>query len=308
MIREQWDGAEWQAHCRRLLGTRYQEHEIQFIPDRDRGDGGLEAYLFAGVGYQCYSPQDCYSTETQLEAQKGKIRDDIRKLVSQPEQTRKLLGEVVLHRWVLMTPEFDSRRLIEYARTKSQTTRRLSPRPFWCAPDFEIVVCSDEEFSFERAALVTQAAATVRINCQDPTDAEVYGSIGEGAAEALTAKLRVDPHLAGDVEALEAFRGELLGVWVRGRRQMDELASDYAEVHDRVRVFFREVRRSITMSRFTGPSGAALLDTLVRESSERLRAEIPTLSITLCRELAWSHVAEFFIECPLEFRPPAAVR
>jgi hypothetical protein len=46
-----------------------------------------------------------------------------------PEQTKALIGDVVLRRWVLLTPEFDSRKLVEYARTKSEKVRK-APRPF----------------------------------------------------------------------------------------------------------------------------------------------------------------------------------
>ena len=72
MIRESWDGGEWQAYCRTLLAMKYGEN-VQFVPDRDRGDGGLEAYrLDDGVAYQCYAAQNAYDVAALTEAQKRK--------------------------------------------------------------------------------------------------------------------------------------------------------------------------------------------------------------------------------------------
>ena len=92
-VREQWDGGEWQEHCCRTAGCKTGE-DIQFIPDRVRGDGGLEAYrLDDGTVYQCYAPQNSFSVQAQTDAQKSKIARDIHKLVSKPEDTANLLGE-----------------------------------------------------------------------------------------------------------------------------------------------------------------------------------------------------------------------
>ena len=70
--REQWGGDEWEEHCCLLLGAKYGEN-IQFVPARTGGDGGLEAYrLDCGTTYQCYAPQDALTVQAQTDAQKRK--------------------------------------------------------------------------------------------------------------------------------------------------------------------------------------------------------------------------------------------
>ena len=78
--------------------------------------------------YQCFAPQDAFTVQAQTDAQKRKIRDDIYKLVSKPEETVELLGEGYrITRWVLLTPEL--RQL--YFVTCSESAACLWRRACW---------------------------------------------------------------------------------------------------------------------------------------------------------------------------------
>lgn len=116
-------------------------------PDRVRGDGGQEAYrLDCGTVYQCYAPEDAFTPQAQTDAQKNKIQRDIHKLVDKPDETVELLGNgYLVTRWVLLTPEYDDKELIKYARAKSEKTRSITPPPPWCGADFQMVVAIDKE-------------------------------------------------------------------------------------------------------------------------------------------------------------------
>jgi hypothetical protein len=209
--REQWDGGEWQERCRRLLGAKYGEN-VQFVPDRVAGDGGLEAYrLDCGTVYQCYAPKDAFSTEAQTNAQKRKIRDDIYKLVSKPDETVQLLGlGYRVSRWVLLTPEFDDKELVVYARAKSLRTRTTDPRPLWCADDFEIVVATDTDlFSVEMAQLFGPTDV-ISLDLPGVSAEDAYASVDDGVAASLTEKLRVCPTLQANEVELTEFRSQIL--------------------------------------------------------------------------------------------------
>jgi hypothetical protein len=306
VIREQWDGGEWQAHCRTLLSMRYKEHEIQWIPDRDRGDGGLEAYLFEGVGYQCYAPQDSYTTTAQLESQKAKIRIDLSTLTRNGTDTTKLLGTVLLKRWVLLTPEFDSRKLVEYARSKSKRIRETNPLPMWCASDFEIVVSTDDDFAFEKAQISSTAVPGISLRGLSRGVSNVYQAVDDGMALKLTEKLSVEPTLASDQDLLEAYRGELLECWIAGRSKMDELSAQFPTLHQAVTRRISVTRRSLVLTSTAVESqGRIVLDTAARQLAEALHSDVPSLGRSLCEELSWSQIAQWFMECPLRFRPVA---
>ena len=282
---------------------RYNEDEIQFIEDRAEGDGGLEAYRFVGVGYQCYAPQEAFSTASQLALQKRKIAADIRKLVEDEAKTLRLLGDVVLTRWVLLTPEFDSKALVEYARKKSKKTREIVPRPAWCGEEFEIVISTDSHFELEKTRLTGAVLEGLQLHLGGEPEAAVFGQVADGAAEKLTEKLTVESQLASDPELMESVRGELLGHWARGQAKLDDLASQYPTIAESVNRRFETTFRSLTIRTAAMSSeGLVMLSTLANELTDELMQAVPVLGRNLSEELAWCQLAAWFIDCPLKFR------
>src|SRR5438270_5241601 len=77
----QIDGKEWQEYVISLLFIRYATDLIE-IPDKDKGDGGLEAYSLTGHAYQCYAPEGLNSVTQLAQKHKDKINRDLNKFKS----------------------------------------------------------------------------------------------------------------------------------------------------------------------------------------------------------------------------------
>lgn len=302
-VREQWDGGEWQEHCRRLLGARYREN-IQFVPDRVSGDGGLEAYrLDCGTVYQCYAPKDAFTVEAQTNAQKRKIKDDIYKLVSKPDNTVELIGQgYLITRWVLLTPAYDDKNLIKYARSKSLGTRTMVPRPPWCGDDFEIVVATDTDiFSVEMAQLFGPTNV-INLELPDVSAEDAYASVDEGVAARLTEKLRVCPTLQANEADLTDFRSQILIDYIYGKQQLAILEERYGAAFAVVEKRARATHRRLAQRLAAGSGDAADVDRLAGELSNHLHADVPALARMTCDDLAQYYLAYWWIVCPLHFR------
>ncbi len=301
--REQWDGGEWQEHCRRLLGAKYGE-DIQFVPDRVGGDGGLEAYrLDCGTVYQCYAPQDAFTVQAQTDAQKRKIGDDIYKLVSRPVETIALLGTgYLVSRWVLLTPEYDDKELIKYARAKSQKTRSDIPQPPWCHGEFEIVVASDKDlFSVEMAQLIGPTDV-ISLNLPAITDEDAYAAVEDGVAAKLTEKLRASPALRAEEADLTGYRSEILVDYVYGKKQLAILEDRYSAAFSAVDRRARGTLRRLTHLLTAGTGDVAGLEALAQDLSARLANDVPALAPMACDDLAHFYMADWWNLCPLRFR------
>src|SRR5580698_3196602 len=74
-----WSGDEWQEHIVMLLKRHYAPGQFQEIPDKHRGDAGLEGFTNDGCAYQCYSPEEPLEIAGRLDAHKRKIYRDIQK-------------------------------------------------------------------------------------------------------------------------------------------------------------------------------------------------------------------------------------
>lgn len=302
-VRETWDGKEWEAHCRELLAIRF-GHDIQFVPDRVHGDGGMEAFrLDEGVVYQCYAAKDAFTNQQLTNAQKRKISDDTKTLCNKVDQTQEILGKAYrIRRWVLLTPEFDDKDVIKHARKVEQEVL-ADPRPEWCHDDFRIVVTTDfETFPDELRNLGNHSASRIRLAVEAPSAEEAVNAVAPELIEKLRGKLRVHPMLDRHPEELESYSRETLMDFVYGKRQLDALedryGATYSAVQKRARNSFRSLARAMAATD-GGPSGVQLIH---MKLSDGLETELPSLPAETCDELARHFIADWLINCPLRFR------
>jgi hypothetical protein len=77
-----WSGDDWQAYCDLLFQERHKPAGYVRVPDKDRGDLGIEGYTIDGTAcmYQCYATQ-AVALRERYEAQRNKITRDLTKLV-----------------------------------------------------------------------------------------------------------------------------------------------------------------------------------------------------------------------------------
>lgn len=113
------DGKAWEDICDKCLRMRYQNDGYQRIPATYGGDYGIEAFTSSGIVFQCYYPELDYSDKELHEHLQKKIRDDIKKLVSNGQGYKKL-GIKKITEWHLITPGYKDKRIIEYCATKRE--------------------------------------------------------------------------------------------------------------------------------------------------------------------------------------------
>jgi hypothetical protein len=300
--REQWGGDEWQEHCCRLLGLKYGEN-VQFVPDRVSGDGGLEAYrLDCGTVYQCYAPEDPFTPQAQTDAQKNKILRDIKKLVDKSHETVALLGSGrLVTRWVLLTPEYDDKELIKYARAKSEKTRSIVPRPPWCHENFEIVVATDKEQFPLELGLLTAPADFIKLSIPEVTYEDAYASVEDGVAARLTEKLMACRGLMADETILTSYRSTVLVDYVYGTKQLaileDRYSLAYAAIDRRASATLRRLPKRLA----AGSGDPAGVEVLTRELAADLLMDVPALARVDCDDLAHYYIAAWWLQCPLRF-------
>jgi len=147
-----WDGNDWQKYIIRLLKMRYAVGEFQEVPDRHRGDFGIEGFSRDGRAYQCYAAQEPLATNDRYVAQRDKISTDIKKFIDNKDELIKLFGPTKIARWILAVPTFDSGPLVQHAEKKAAEVRGAGLS--YVSADFCISIVTDEDFETERAKLL----------------------------------------------------------------------------------------------------------------------------------------------------------
>lgn len=307
MLREQWTGDEWETWCLDLLSIRYGEN-VQQVPDRVKGDHGLEAFrLDCGTVYQCYAPEAAMTINQITEAVKSKIRRDIRTLTDKQQEVCAMLGAGYrISRWVLLTPELDDKELLKYAAYKSERVCGADPRPTWCdEADFRIVVATDRTLFPTELRVLAQAGTSIQLRLPVPDISEATAELDEGMSQTITDKFLVNAVLAADGGLLARYRDQTVLDYVYGTRQLDVLENKYTAVFEQVKRRSDLVLRSVTRQ-LASSSASQQVNTeeLVRQFREGLESDAPALAAAAREELGHHYVASWWIACPLRYVSP----
>src|SRR5438552_3019751 len=107
-FRRNWGGEEWQSYCVTLVQARHGSSNVQQIPDRVRGDCGIEFFSINGCLYQCYAPEEVSDVAKAASGMKAKAQRDLAKLNKYSDDISKILQSLKANRWILLCPFLDN--------------------------------------------------------------------------------------------------------------------------------------------------------------------------------------------------------
>lgn len=153
---------EWQDYVNRLLTEEFARrgHRYYPVPDKVRGDGGIEGFSTTGEAFQAYADQGSNSTEERATKQKRKITRDLRKLQDPKRQKfwNELLNGTPIQRWMLVVPVIEDKGVLVHARNKGEELRKLN-LPFLTS-DFHATVVTASAFPVAEQALTFSGLGT----------------------------------------------------------------------------------------------------------------------------------------------------
>lgn len=295
-----WQGRDWQNYCILLLQKRYatqNSHSLQLVPDRHKGDLGLEAFSHDGHAYQCYAAEEPLTVAACYEKQRDKLTTDLGKLRDRKSEVASLLGKVVIHRYVFMVHRHDSRLLISHAHSKADDVRSWA-LPF-IADEFSIVVETDDDYANEREAV--HALPTAIIESVRPTAAD-QAAWGTANADLHVTALRKLERVTSSSSVRDAVLAALTGQYLQGENALERLKNVVPETYRGI-LAAKAHREDLLVLDYppetNGSHGA--LAAIARDLAESLHSDFPTLSSQLAETLAWSAVADWLMRCPLDF-------
>ncbi|WP_413249131.1 hypothetical protein [Sinomonas flava] len=283
-----------------LLQKRYaanNPHNLQLVPDRHKGDLGIEAYSHDGIAYQCYAAEEPLSVNERYEKQRNKLTTDLGKLRKNREELIRLLGRTILHHYVFMVHKHDSRLLISHA-TEKATEVAAWGLPF-LAPSLIIVIETDEDYAVEREAIHALPAPLVApkvITAEDTKSwQEGNPSLRSTAAEKLG---RVN----ASESTIETVLQALTSQYLQGENALERLRTISPEVHRGV-LAAKAQREDLLVLEYP-PSKTDTqkkLAVIAKEFALSLRNDYRVLNEQTAQTLAWSAVADWLMRCPLDF-------
>ena len=297
-FRRDWGGDEWETFARRLVQMRHGPENVQDVPARVKGDAGIDYFTTNGCCYQCYAPQQSTDTAKATSAMKSKATRDIGKIATNRAAVASILGSISMSRWILLCPFLDDKSVIAHIRAKEELLKEASLS--FISPDFRALVQSTRDFEVEVDKLRLRSQG-LPLAIREPTPSEVQ-------ATPPAIELRIDQKFQRGFPRLDAnTRSTRKQAYMRAQltsaNALDQIKREFPDLWEAYRRTIRaeEVRLEATGPRSIGPE-QQLTDAQDR-LEEQLSSTLPTLERSTITVMATGAMANWLIECPLDFEP-----
>jgi hypothetical protein len=95
------------------------------VPDRVKGDAGVEFFTTDGVLYQCYAPEEVADVAKASSAMKSKGSRDLSKLRINSTVLEGILQHIRCRRWILLCPFLDDKDVVAFVRRITVTVHLM---------------------------------------------------------------------------------------------------------------------------------------------------------------------------------------
>lgn len=118
-----FDGNKWESVSQLCFKNNFREESYQEIKATP-GDYGIEGFTRSGKVFQCYCPNEYYSTQELYEKHRDKITKDLKKLKTYEEQLKKTLGSTKIKKWYFVTPQYAKNEIVQHCSQKREEVKK----------------------------------------------------------------------------------------------------------------------------------------------------------------------------------------
>jgi hypothetical protein len=296
--RREWKGKEWQEFALQLVQRRHGAENVQAVPDKVKGDAGLEFFTTCGCLYQCYAPEEASDVAKAASAMKAKAGRDLPKLEKNKATIEKLLAGTMARRWILLCPFLDNKDVVASIRARGVTIKATSLA--FLSADFEALCHSQEDFQAEIAQLRAMSFgpplsidSPTEQQVKDAGDTEIGARIDDKLGRAFGSKTP-----AGQVAER---RNQYVKAHLHRENALAQLRENHAVLWERAfETIEAEEARLIAVGASSTIPGEQLQESMNRIEASLAEA-LPTLNPGLRTRIALGTIGEWLIRCPLDF-------
>lgn len=292
-----WDGDGWQQFAFQLVQIRHQPQNVQLVPDKVRGDAGIEFFSTDGCLYQCYAPEEVADVAKAASAMKAKGARDLAKLIKNKDAIAELLLNLKAKRWILLCPFLDDKAVVASVRKHGLTMREKNALPF-LSPDFEALVQSQDDFVGELETLKLKSLGPP-LKIQIPSDEELAKTGGKIGTR-LTQKLERAFPDAAEAEIRKRKDGYVRAHVIR-ENALDAMRTDHPILWERSSSCLSAEERRLIALGGSGSAPSQQLQASIDRIETSLAADLPTLARSAITEIAVGTVSDWLVRCPLDF-------
>lgn len=309
IIKNPYDGDEWEILMNKCYRMRYQEHGYQEIPANFGGDAGVEAFTNHGIVYQCYCPEKHYSDDDLWKSQRDKVTKDIGKLLKNGERL-KAIGIKSIKEWHFVTPEYrDSRLLLHCEKKRKEVIEERTKKNLdYIDENFTIIIKTAEDFVSEINKLVF-LYKDLKFDIALKHTGEVdWGKCPSEKAENIKRKLKaIMPY--EENPKLEAKYNKLVNTWgsfyINGIEVLAGIKAANPEIYEKILKIDNMYRTKVDM-KCTLNDDSSINKELFQEIMNEIEDELDKIfgdifNIESVHELKWDLLGSWLADCPMDF-------
>ncbi len=309
IIKNPYDGDEWELIMDKCYRLRYQEQNYQKVPPNFGGDAGIEGYTNHGIVYQCYCPEKQYSDDDLWENQRDKVTKDLKKLIKNGDRLKDL-GVKKIKEWHFVTPEYRDSRLLVHCEKKRKEIidKKAQGNLNYIDDDFDIVIKTAEDFASEINKLVF-LYKDLKFDIALKHTGEVdWTKCPSEKAENIKRKLKAVMQYDGNLIIEEKYN-KMINTWgsfyINGIEVLAGIQASNPEVYEKILKIDNMYRTKIEM-KCSLNAGASVNKELFQEILNEIENELNTIfgdmfNIESVQELKWDLLGSWLADCPMDF-------
>jgi hypothetical protein len=292
-----WDGDGWQAYALQLVQIRHRPQNVQAVPDKVKGDAGIEFFTTDGCLYQCYAPEEASDVAKASSAMKAKASRDLKKLHTYASLIERILQDTRCNRWILLCPFLDDKDVVAFVREKGKEIQSLGLS--FLEQNFEALVHCQTDFSVEIGRL-KQMSAGMALHFERPSQADVQAHPDGEMTRRLVGKLsRAFPEASP--AQIEDRKNSYIRAHLIQENALHEMRDNHPILWEQSKVCIdAEETRLRTIGSGSG-AASDQLQTSVNRIEESLRRDLPSVSASVVTEIAVGTISDWLLRCPLDF-------
>lgn len=298
VIRREWEGKEWQQFALQLVQRRHGAENVQVVPDKVKGDAGLEFFTTCGCLYQCYAPEEASNVAKAASAMKTKAGRDLPKLEKNSEVINKLLAGTQARRWILLCPFLDNKEVISSVRARGAAIKAKGIS--FITSDFEALCHSQDDFQAELEQLRAMSFGPP-LSVNPPTEQQIRDAGDTEIGVRIDEKLSRAFGPSANAAQVALKRDQYVRAHLHRENALAQLRENHAALWDQAfETIEAEEARLIAVGASSTIPGQQLQESMNRIESS-LSDALPTLNPSLRTRIALGTISDWLIRCPLDF-------
>ncbi len=290
---------EWEEFCAIMLRYHYTQNNFWEVPDEDRGDLGLEFYTIDGTLFQCYYPDMNTDMAAYKKKIQKKIREDLKKLISNESEITALLDDIVINQWVLIIPKLKSKDLLKYCNKKKKEI--LEKLLSFIDPNtFKVKIETSSSYPEGELFAKSIHGKAIDIPLVEVTEKEKTEWL-KGNSEFSENIERKSKALIGDKSA--DFQDRVIIKYIQIERFLDQLRVDRPDLHGLVEDSARaQLENMKDESLLENDLDKEFVSNIVRSNKDAFSKHSNFMSDKNMQSLSFGYLSKWLAECYMDFK------